>query len=70
MPYIEVEVDLDKFDDAELLAEVTARKLSIEMSEGSETHQLITNIWLKRRLSVSYEKDIDDLIYHVLGRVA
>ena len=69
MPSIEVEVDLDKFDDAELLAEVVARNLSIEMTEGSETHKLITDIWRKRRLGMDYDKDVDYLIYHVLGRI-
>jgi hypothetical protein len=70
MAYVEVEVDLDQFDDDELLEEVAARNLGIAGSEaeGSETHQLITTIWLKRRLGVDYDADIDALIYHVIGK--
>ena len=71
MAYIEVDIDLDQFDDDELMAEVAARNLGIAVpeAEGSETHQLITTIWLKRRLGVDYDADIDALIYHVIGRV-
>lgn len=71
MAYVEVEVDLDQFDDDELLEEVAARNLRIDTpeAEGSETHQLITTIWLKRRLGVDYDADIDKLIYHVIGKV-
>ena len=70
MAYVEVEVDLDQFDDDELLDEVAARNLGIAVTEaeGSETHQLITTIWLKRRLGVDYDADIDALIYHVIGK--
>lgn len=70
MAYVEVEIDLNQFDDDELLEEVTARNLSIATpeGEGSETHQLITTIWLKRRLGVDYDADIDALIYHVIGK--
>ena len=67
MAYIEVDIDLDQFDDEELMAEVAARNLGIAVPEG--THQLITTIWLKRRLGVDYDADIDALIYHVIGKV-
>jgi len=71
MAYVEVEVDLDQFDDDELLREVAERGIGISVpeGEGSETHQLITTIWLKRRLGVDYDADIDKLIYHVIGKV-
>lgn len=71
MAYIDGTVDLDNFDDDELLEEVVARNLVIALSEteGSETYQLITSIWNKRRLGVNYDADIDALIYHVIGKV-
>jgi hypothetical protein len=71
MAYIDGTVDLDDFDDDELLEEVVARNLVIALSEteGSETYQLITSIWNKRRLGVNYDADIDALIYHVIGKV-
>lgn len=71
MPYIDGVVDLEDFDDDELLEEVVARNLVIALSEaeGSETYQLITSIWNKRRLGVGYDADIDALIYHVIGKV-
>jgi hypothetical protein len=71
MAYVEVEVELSDFDDDELLEEIASRGLGIAVpeAEGSETHQLITTIWLKRRLGVDYDADIDALIYHVIGKV-
>jgi hypothetical protein len=71
MAYIDGTVDLDDFDDDELLEEVVARNLVIALSEteGSETYQLITSIWNKRRLGVNYDADIDALIYHAIGKV-
>jgi hypothetical protein len=71
MAYVEVEVELSDFDDDDLLEEIAVRGLGISASEaeGSETHQLITTIWLKRRLGVDYDADIDALIYHVIGKV-
>jgi hypothetical protein len=71
MAYVQVDVELDQFDDDELLEEIAARGLGISVpeAEGSETHQLITTIWLKRRLGVDYGADIDALIYHVIGKV-
>ena len=71
MAYVEVEVELSDFDDDELLEEIAVRGLGISVpeAEGSETHQLITTIWLKRRLGVDYDADIDALIYHVIGKV-
>ena len=71
MAYVEVEVELTDFDDDELLEEVAARNLRIGVPPGYvgyETHQLITTIWLKRRLGVDYDADIDKLIYHVIGK--
>jgi hypothetical protein len=72
MAYIDGTVDLDDFDDDELWKEVVARNLVIDNmseTEGSETYQLITYIWNKRRLGVNYDADIDALIYHVIGKV-
>jgi hypothetical protein len=73
MAFVEVEVELSDFDDDELLEEIAERGINISIAvpegEGSETHQLITTIWLKRRLGVDYDADIDKLIYHVIGKV-
>lgn len=67
--YVEVEVDLDQFDDADLLKEIKERKLDAAGKVEEECEHLVTAIWLKRRVGVDYQKELDELIYSVIGKI-
>ena len=63
---VEVEVDLDDFDDDELLDELERRGSGvIEYGNGTEVLQ---TIYEKRRLGQDYQKELDQLIWLGLGR--
>jgi hypothetical protein len=64
-----IDVDLDAFDDDELLQEVKDRKLDLSAQIEEECEHLVTAIWLKRRVGVDYQKELDDLIYSVIGKI-
>lgn len=64
---IEVEVDLDEFDDDSLIDEVERRNLISKMPvPGAE---LITKIWQKRRVDQKFDHELDELIYQVTGKI-
>lgn len=69
MAYMEVEIDLDSFDDDELLNEIKLRKLDQASVIEEECVHLVTAIWLKRRVGVDYQKELDELIYSVIGKI-
>ena len=63
---VEVEVELDDFDDEELLDELERRGSGvIEYGNGTEVLQ---SIYEKRRLGLDYQKELDQLIWLGLGR--
>ena len=72
--YTEVEVDIDvsEFDTEDLLDELESRG---ELPETSgllpdNIKELVEQIWMKRRMgNTDYEKELDQLIYQVTGRV-
>jgi len=63
---VEVEVDLDDFDDYELIDELERRGTGV-MEYGNGTEVLQT-IYEKRRLGQDYQKELDQLIWLGLGR--
>jgi len=69
MAYMEVEIDLESFDDDELLDEIKLRKLDQASLVGGECEHLVTAIWLKRRVGVDYQQELDELIYSVIGKI-
>jgi hypothetical protein len=63
---VEVDVDLDDFDDDELIEELERRGTGvIEYGNGTEVLQ---TIYEKRRLGLDYQKELDQLIWLGLGR--
>jgi hypothetical protein len=64
---VEVEVDLDDFDDDELIEELERRGTGV-MEYGNGTEVLQT-IYEKRRLGQDYQQELDQLIWLGLGRV-
>lgn len=70
MAYITVDVDLDQFDDDDLLDEVKYRNLSVsDYATSEQMNEIITAIWQKRREGKDYQKELDDLIYHGIGKI-
>jgi len=65
---VEVDVSLEDFDDHDLIDEMERRGLGAEVSASTAT-ELITTIWLKRRLGQDYQTELDQLIYQVTGRI-
>ena len=64
---VEVDVELDDFDDHELIDELERRGLGAEVNESTAS-ELINAIWHKRRLGKDFESELDQLIYQVTGR--
>ena len=72
MPYVykevEIDVDLDDFDDDDLIEELERRGKGFEVATARPT-ELVEQIWLKRRMGQDYDRELDELIYVTTGRV-
>jgi hypothetical protein len=73
MPYINVDVnvDLSEFSDDDLLEELERRKIDVNDNEidNEIIKELIDKIYLKRMFGLDFLKEVDNLIYHVIGRM-
>jgi hypothetical protein len=71
MPYIttevEVEVDLVDFDTEDLIEELENRGHGLDSENSKDT---LYSIWLKRRNNQDYQRELDVLIWDVLGKIA
>jgi hypothetical protein len=65
---VEVEVELDDFDDDDLIEELERRGKGMEVASQTGT-ELITAIYEKRRLGQDYQRELDELIYVGIGRI-
>ena len=67
MAYIttEVNIDLSDFDTEDLLDELESRNNLPEF----QAKQMIESIYLKRRIGQDYQKELDTLIYEVMGKI-
>ena len=72
MPEVEVwttvDVDLEDFDTDDLIEELEKRGKGIEVAGCSGT-ELLTAIYLKRRLGRDYQRELDELIYVGIGKI-
>ena len=64
---VEIDVDLDDFDDEDILEEMETRGLSVGVSGDGK--DLLYSIWLKRREGKDYQAELDKLIYNGLGKI-
>ena len=55
---VEVDVDLDDFDDYDLIEELERRGKGFEVNSETPT-ELVTAIYQKRRLGKDYQKELD-----------
>ena len=66
--YTEVDVDISDFETDDLLEELEARgALPVEGSDDAK--ETVEAIWLLRRLGKDYQRELDALIYQVLGKI-
>ena len=64
---VEVDVELDDFNDEDLIEELESRGLGFDVTSNSKT--LLETIWLKRREGRDYQYELDQLIYVALGKI-
>lgn len=66
---VEVDVDLADFETDDLLDELASRS-SLPMEEDFYGKEILEVIYLKRRVGrTDYEKELDELIYSILGKI-
>ena len=64
---VEVDVDLADFDTDDLVDELQSRGAGVtDYGDGKE---LLTAIWLKRRMGQDYQTELDQLIYNGIGKI-
>ena len=68
---VEVDVDLEDFDDDDLIEELERRGLDMNTKfvDGDQMREILTQIWLNRRTGKDYQRQLDDLIYFGLGKI-
>ena len=67
--YTEVEVDLDVFDDDELLDEIERRNLSAGPASPDEARRILEDIYYKRVMNKDLTAELDRYFYLTLGRI-
>ncbi len=75
--YVNVDVDvdvqdvLDELDDDELIEELERRGkgFNTEFIDGDVAREMLTKIWMLRRTGKDFDKELDQFIYYVLGKV-
>lgn len=68
---VEVDVDLDSFDDDDLIEELERRGLDLNAKyiDGDQMRELLTQVWSKRRQGQDYQRELDQLIWYGIGKI-
>ena len=66
---VEVDVDLDDFDTEDLIDELERRGRGFDVAGQSPT-ELVDRIHQLRRNGGDYQRELDELIYVTIGRIA
>ena len=66
---VDVDVDLEDVDTDDLIEELESRGQYVENMEPRDVKEMIQTIWMKRRTNQSFDRELDDLIYQVTGRI-
>lgn len=64
---VEVDVDMSDFDTDDLIEELESRGEIV--GDKSDNGVLVNTIHEKRRLGKDYQRELDDLIYQVTGKI-
>lgn len=70
---VDVEVDLDDFSDEELIDHLESKGFIVGDavdSPGVDMVKIIEVLHQQRRTGQDYQKTLDELIYHTLGKIA
>ena len=65
---VEVDIELDDFDDDDLIDELERRGRGFEVL-GQTPTELVRQIYEKRRLGRDYQQELDELIYVAIGKI-
>jgi hypothetical protein len=66
---VEVDVDLDDFDDQDLIDELERRGRGFDVA-GQTPTELVNQIHQLRRNGGDYQRELDELIYVTIRRIA
>lgn len=68
---VEVDVDLSEFDTDDLIEELESRGLDYNSNgvDGDEMRAVLEQVWLKRRQGQDYQRELDQLMWGVLGKI-
>lgn len=58
---------IEDYGDAELIDELESRNIDCFVEDG--TKEMMTKIWYNRRLGRDYQRELDSLIYSMIGKV-
>jgi len=69
--YVDIEVDIDDFEDEDIIEEAERRGLAITgFRTSGDNKSLLQQIFDKRRTGQNFDRELDELIYANLGRIA
>ena len=69
---VDVDVDLDDFSDEELIDHLESKGFIVRdavSSPGVDMIEIIEILYQQRRTGQDYQKTLDELIYHTLGKI-
>lgn len=68
---VEVDIELDSFDDDVLMDEIERRGLDINSKyiDSDSVRELLTKVWIHRREGRDYQRELDQLIWYGIGKV-
>lgn len=70
---VDVDIDLDNFDDKEIIDHLESRGYIVGDavdSPGVNMVEIVEILYQQRRTGRDYQKTLDELIYHTLGKIA
>ena len=66
---VEVDVDLADFETDDLIEELENRGYMTGSANSENSNELLSKIWQLRRQGRNYDRELDQLIYEILGKV-
>lgn len=68
---VEVDIDLSDFDTDDLIEELENRGVDYNTNgvDGDEMRSVLEQVWIKRRQGQDYQRELDQLIWGILGKV-
>jgi hypothetical protein len=66
---VEIDVDLVDFETDDLIEELESRGKFFAGVGPYDSKELVEQIWMLRRNGQDYQRQLDDLIYNITGRI-